>query len=258
MYLYIQVSGSLEDSLQSVAVAKASSNIFATVGVHPTRCNEFDESGDPDAHFQALRALVDEAGPAVVAIGEIGLDYDREKFCGRDVQMKYFERQLDLAKACNLPIIFHNRNTSGDFESIVRRRRGDFTTGIVHSFTGTLDEMRDLCEMGLYIGINGCGLRTEELLEMVKALPLDKLVVETDAPWCGIKNSHPSSKHVRTKFEEVKKEKFVAGKMVKDRNEPAKVVEVVEVIAAVKGVDVAEVAEASYQNTIKVLFSGRS
>ncbi len=258
MYISIQVSGSLEDSQKSVAVAKASSNIYATVGVHPTRCNEFEESGDPEAHLQALRALVDSAGPAVVAIGEIGLDYDREKFCGRDVQIKYFERQLDLAKACNLPIIFHNRNTSGDFESIVRRRRSDFTTGIVHSFTGTLDEMRDLCEMGLYIGINGCGLRTEELLDMVKALPLDKLVVETDAPWCGIKNSHPSSKHVRTKFEEVKKEKFVAGKMVKDRNEPAKVVEVVEVIAAVKGVDVAEIAQASYQNTMKVLFSGRS
>lgn len=53
------------------------------------------------------------ASPCVVAIGEIGLDYDREKFCPRDVQMKYFEKQLDLAQSCNLPIIFHNRNTSG-------------------------------------------------------------------------------------------------------------------------------------------------
>jgi TatD DNase family protein len=107
------------------------------------------------------------ASPCVVAIGEIGLDYDREKFCPRDVQLRYFEKQLDLAKACQLPIIFHNRNTSGDFESVVRRRRSDFSTGIVHSFTGTLEEMRDLCDMGLYIGINGCGLRSDELLDMV-------------------------------------------------------------------------------------------
>lgn len=113
-----------------------------------------------------------------------------------------------------------------------------------------------LCDLGLYIGINGCGLRTDELLEMVAAIPLDKLVVETDAPWCGIKNSHASSKHVKTKFPQVKKEKFVVGSMVKDRNEPAKVVEVVEVIASVKGVAVSVVAEATYKNTIDVLFSG--
>ena len=198
------------------------------------------------------------ASVCVVAIGEIGLDYDREKFCPRDVQMKYFEKQLDLAKACKLPVIFHNRNTKGDFYSVVKRRRDDFTTGIVHSFTGSTDEMQQLCALGLYIGINGCGLRTEELLDMVKEIPLDKLVVETDAPWCGIKNSHPSRKFVASAFEEVKKEKFVAGKMVKDRNEPAKVVEVVEVIASVKGLDVAQVAAATYTNTLAVLFPSRS
>ena len=104
----------------------------------------------------------DEAGAQaanVVAIGEIGLDYDREQFCPRAVQLKYFDMQLDLAKSLQLPVIFHNRNTQGDFAAVVKRRRADFTTGIVHSFTGSADEMRELCDLGLYIGINGCGLR---------------------------------------------------------------------------------------------------
>jgi len=86
----IAVSGSLEDSRQSVAAAKDKNSIFASVGVHPTRCNEFEESGDAEAHLEALRALVVEAGDRIVAIGEIGLDYDREQFCGRDVQVSVF------------------------------------------------------------------------------------------------------------------------------------------------------------------------
>ena len=86
----IAVSGSLEDSRQSVAAAKETKNVFASVGVHPTRCNEFEESGDAEAHLEALRALVVEAGDRIVAIGEIGLDYDREQFCGRDVQVSVF------------------------------------------------------------------------------------------------------------------------------------------------------------------------
>ena len=218
--------------------------------------DRFEESGDAEAHLEALAVLVGEGGANVVAIGEIGLDYDREHFCARDVQMKFFERQLDVAKRCQLPVIFHNRNTKGDFEEVVKRRRGDFTTGIVHSFTGTREEMLELCALGLYIGINGCGLRSQELLDMVAAIPMEKLVVETDAPWCGIKASHASSTHVSTKFAQVKKEKFVLGCMVKDRNEPAKVLEVVEVIASIKGVDVSIVAQATYQNTLAILFSG--
>ncbi|KAJ1488801.1 putative deoxyribonuclease TATDN1-like protein [Baffinella frigidus] len=252
---FIGVSGSLQDSKESIGVAERYPNIFATVGVHPTRCNEFEEDGrDPDAHLEALCAVAQAGGARVVAIGEIGLDYDREQVS--DVQqIPIFALSLGLAKKLQLPVVFHNRNTSGDFERIVRENRDSFSTGIVHSFTGTVEEMRGLVEMGLYIGINGCGLRSEELLEMVGQIPADRLVVETDAPWCSIKNAHPSSKHVRTMFEEVKKpDKFVEGKMVKDRNEPAQVVQVVEVIAAMRGVEASEVADQTFRNTLRVLF----
>ena len=185
----IGVSGSLEDSRQSIEVASQHDNIFASVGVHPTRCNEFEESGDPQAHLDALKQLVlsdkAEAGAQaanVVAIGEIGLDYDREQFCPRAVQLKYFDMQLDLAKSLQLPVIFHNRNTQGDFAAVVKRRRADFTTGIVHSFTGSADEMRELCDLGLYIGINGCGLR---YCPASPSVPVRVLLVAMRAcSWC--------------------------------------------------------------------------
>jgi TatD DNase family protein len=253
---FIGVSGSLQDSRDSITVAEQRPNIYATVGVHPTRCSEFEEDGrDPDAHLEALHDLAQAGGARVVAIGEIGLDYDREQFCPRDVQQRYFERQLDLAKRLALPVVFHNRNTGGDFERIVRGRRGDFSTGIVHSFTGSVEEMRALVDLGLYIGINGCGLRSAELLEMVAQIPADRLVVETDAPWCSIKNTHPSMQHVRTKFEEVKKpERWEPGKMVKDRCEPSHVLQVVEAIAAARGVPPGDVARETFCNTLRVLF----
>eukprot|EP00960_Hanusia_phi_P048744 759129-Hanusia_phi.AAC.8 len=144
----IGVSGSLEDSRESLEAAKKFSNIFCTVGVHPTRCDEFEQSGDPEGHIRALCQVVEEGKDKVVAIGEIGLDYDREQFCSRDVQKKYFARQLQLAKTFHLPVIFHNRNTGvardvplclpvsrllsmtagGDFEKIVQEHRQEFST----------------------------------------------------------------------------------------------------------------------------------
>jgi len=251
----IGVSGSLSDSQHSIKVAKEWPNVFATVGVHPTRCTEFEEAeGGGDEHLGRLLALAKEGGDRVVAIGEIGLDYDRTQFCDKDVQMKWFLRQLELAKDVKLPIIFHNRNTGGDFERVVREHREDISGGVVHSFTGDVSEMQALCDLGLYIGINGCALKTEEGLEMARQVPLNRLVLETDAPWCGLRPSGPATKHVKTKFAEVKRDKFVHGTMVKDRQEPAHTLHIAEVLAAVKGVELSELAEATYANTINVLF----
>jgi TatD DNase family protein len=112
----------------------------------------------------------------VVAIGEIGLDYDRTQFCSKEVQMEWFHRQLELARDTSLPVIFHNRNTDGDFERVVREKREMFTKGIVHSFTGDVEEMNSLVGLGLHIGINGCALKTEEGLAMATQIPLNRQV----------------------------------------------------------------------------------
>jgi TatD DNase family protein len=118
----------------------------------------------------------------------------------------------------------HSRSTEGDFVRIIRENRSRFSGGVVHSFTGTEEELNAFVELDLYIGINGCSLKTQENLEVAKKVPLDKLMIETDCPYCDIRNSHASSKFVKTKFAKVAKEKYVKDKMVKDRNEPCTIV----------------------------------
>ena len=107
---------------------------------------------------------------------------------------------------------------------------------------------------GFYIGLNGCSLKTEANLEVVKTLPVDKLMIETDAPWCEIKPSHASFKFVQTKFPSVKKEKCTEDSLVKGRNEPCCIVQVLEVISAVKNVNIDEFADKVYKNTMDLFF----
>lgn len=127
----------------------------------------------------------------------------------------------------------------------------------MHSFTGSQAEMEELVSMGLYIGVNGCSLKTPENVAVAKAIPLDRLMLETDAPWCSITSTHASHAHVPkdlTVVEKVKPEKFVVGKGVKGRNEPVEVVTIAHVLAGIRGEPVEQVAKAAWDNTIKVFF----
>lgn len=124
-----------------------------------------------------------ESGHAV-AFGEIGLDYDRLFLSPKDQQLKYFEAQLEVAVEVQLPLFLHSRAASEDFERLLSARLPRLPKGgLVHSFTGTIEEMQRLVALGLDLGVNGCSLKTEENLEVVRAMPLDRIQIETDGPW---------------------------------------------------------------------------
>lgn len=245
--------GNLKESREAIQLCGTHSSdhlsCYCTVGCHPTRCSEFEK--DPDMYLASLEQLIAKhsvhAGGCVAAIGEIGLDYDRLFFCPKETQLKYFEKQLEMAHRHQLPLFLHDRNTGGDFFAVLSRHRVDVKGGVVHSFTGTVEELQQYVAAGLYIGVNGCSLKTAENLEVVKAIPLDRLLIETDGPWCDIRDTHASRTLLReaaaryasgnsrsgellAPYPTCRNDKFKKGAMVKGRQEPCKLVEVLEVI----------------------------
>jgi TatD DNase family protein len=131
-----------------------------------------------------------------------------------------------------------------------------FHAGVVHSFTGTAKERDQLLEFpNIYIGINGCSLKTMENLEVMSGVPVERMMIETDSPYCDIKNTHAGIQYVTTTWPSKKKEKHDFQSLVKSRNEPCQIRQVLEVIAAHrKEQDVGSLASTIYENTCRVFF----
>lgn len=165
------------------------------------------EDHDPDHEktqkiISDLRQLIEEARQSsapgsLVAFGEFGLDYDRLHYCSRKIQLHSFAAQLDLVLALKpqLPLFLHSRAAHADFIALLKDKFGDKLErlergGVVHSFTGTAEEMRELMDLGLYIGTNGCSFKTADNCAVVREIHLDRLMLETDGPWCEVRPSH--------------------------------------------------------------------
>ncbi|KAI9729932.1 MAG: hypothetical protein M1818_008372 [Claussenomyces sp. TS43310] len=203
----------------------------------------------------------------IVAFGEIGLDYDRLGLCPKDIQLTYFAAQLDIAVHAGLPLFLHSRAAAADFARLLRERLHLLPKrGVVHSFTGTVEEMQELVDMGFDIGINGCSLKTEENVQVVKRVPLERLQLETDGPWCEMRASHAANRHLQawdegegrgeTTWKSVKKEKWIEGAMVKGRNESCMIGRVAVAVAGIKGLGLSVVTESAWQNSVRMFGLG--
>lgn len=248
----MMVTGSdLTESQNAINLAEEYPGLcYATVGVHPCSAKTFESYPEgPDALLRELKKLAQESRDSgrATAFGEIGLDYDRLHYCNAETQRLYFAKQLDLASELNMPLFLHSRAAAQDFEKMLRERLDRLPKrGCVHSFTGTLEEMQALVALDFDIGINGCSFKTEENCAVVKEVPLERLQIETDGPWCEMRPSHAGSKFLKDAPplpRSVKKEKWVPEAMVKGRNEPCAIANVAWAVAGIKGVPVEEVVE---------------
>lgn len=181
---------SVTASVRAVELSLARPQVlFATVGIHPHHASEFDSHG-----IEAMRGLLE--NQAAVAVGECGLDYFRD-FSPRDDQRRAFEAQLELAAATRLPVFLHQRDAHDDMLRLLERHRPNLVGGVAHCFTGDSGQLAAYVGLDLYVGITGwiCDERRgESLRRAVRQLPLDRLLLETDAPYLVPRDLDPPPK----------------------------------------------------------------
>jgi len=207
------------------AVAEAHDNVWCSVGVHP-------HESQKELLDDAAALIVETAHPKVVAIGETGLDYYYEH-SPREPQQKNFRSHIAAARVTGLPVIVHTRDADDDTIEILRdeMKKGAFT-GLIHCFTGTQRLADAALELGLYISVSGIATfkNSAALRDVIKSVPLERLLVETDAPYLA-----PMPHRGKT-------------------NEPAFVVHTANMLAELKGVTPDELANATTDNFFR-LFS---
>ncbi len=221
----IVVTGSSDESnVQAAKLAEHSPGIlYSTAGVHPHHASAY--SDDSDA---LIRVLVQKE--VVVAVGECGLDYFRN-FSPREAQLNAFRRQLEIAKETGMPVFLHQRDAHDDFVEVLEPALPDLANAVAHCFTGEAESLREYIAMGLHIGITGwiCDERRgKHLYDIASAIPDDKLMIETDAPYLLPRT--------------------LANKPKSRRNEPMYLAEVLRVVAEARGQSEAHVAAISSAN----------
>ena len=173
----VNVGASLKSTAKGIELSKKYPYIYAAAGVHPSDTDELNE--------KSFEWLVEQCKyEKVVAVGEIGLDYYWDE-PDRKIQKKWFERQLDLAIEINKPVIIHSRDAAKDTYDILVKKNAAQTGGVIHCYSYSADMAIEYIKMGFYIGVGGVVTfkNGKKLKETVEAIPLEKIVLETDCPY---------------------------------------------------------------------------
>ena len=217
--LVINPGACIETSKSSVDLANKYDFIYAAVGVHPHDVGEMIEED-----IETLRKLALE-NEKVKAIGEIGLDYYYDN-SPREIQKKWFKRQIELANELKLPIIIHDRDAHGDTFEIIKNTKSPEIGCVLHCYSGNVELAKEYVKMGCYISIPGTVTfkNNKKTREVAKEIPLEYLLIETDSPYMAPEPHR--------------------GK----RNDPSLVQFVADKIAQEKGISYEQVCEATKEN----------
>lgn len=220
----VVTGASRQGSLQALELARAHPGVLhATAGVHPHHAGDY--GADTDAE---LRALALE--PEVVAVGEAGLDYFRD-LSPRPAQRSAFDRQLTIAAELGKPLFLHQRDAHDDFLALLKPYRDRVPAAVVHCFTDERRALFDYLDLDCHIGITGwiCDERRGlHLRELVREIPADRLLLETDAPYLLPRDIRPPPQD--------------------RRNEPMYLAHICEVVARLRGESVADTAAQTTAN----------
>jgi TatD DNase family protein len=220
--LIVNVGIGLDHSRQVLATARKFPGVFATLGVHPHAAQSLR-----DGDLEALAGLA--ADPKVVAVGEIGLDFYRMR-SPEKVQRDWFRRQLEWAFGLDKPVVIHTRDATAATREILRENRRCLKSGVMHCFAGSYEEARAFLDLGLYLSFSGTLTypAAGPLREVAKKLPLDRVLVETDAPYLPPQPWR--------------------GK----RNEPAYVAATARLLGELHGLSLEETARRTWENTLEI------
>ena len=233
----------LEDSARAIDLAQGNEGCAATAGVHPHNAKDWDAESSPERLRElALRGTPGNGSTSdrIVAIGECGLDYNRN-FSPQDAQQKCFEDQLALAAQLGKPAFLHERDAFDDFLPILKRHRADLPGAVVHCFTGGEKELEAYLALDCHIGITGwiCDERRgTHLIPLVRQIPADRLLLETDAPYLLPRNL---PKALRKK-----------GSRSGGRNEPSFLPHIAAFVAEIVGKTAEQLAKETSANALRL------
>lgn len=201
----VNVGASMGSSATTSELTRNYDYIYGAVGVHPNETGDLSESD-----MNTLREMA-ESNKKIVAIGEIGLDYywDEPK---RDIQKKWFERQIELARDLKLPMIIHSRDAAADTCEIMKNAHCEEIGGVIHCFSYSKEEAAKYLNMGFYLGIGGVVTfnNAAKIKEVVKYAPLERILLETDSPYLapvphrGKRNSSLNLQYVASEIARLK------------------------------------------------------